>query len=333
MKEAGVPFDPTIYLPAVRGYYSTADGKMVGMPFNSSTPVLWYNKDDFKKAGLDPNVPPKTWAQLRTMAQKIRGTNAAPCGFSTAWPTWIQFETFGALHDTPFATKENGFAGFDTELTINRPLYLRHLQLLMDMQREGTFKYGGRDAAGDNFFPSGECAMVTGSSALFARVLREAKFDWGLAYLPYYDDVKGAPKNSIIGGAAFWAMTSPRRTPDEYRGVAEFFRYISSGEAAAKWHMETGYLPITFTGMQMANASGFYQRSPLAELPIKQLTRVLPTKNSRGLRLGNMPEIRVVIYEETEKTFQGQQTAKQALDAAVRRGNEILRRFQQTVGQ
>jgi len=333
MKEAGVPFDPAVYLPAVRGYYSSADGKMVGMPFNSSTPVLWYNKDAFRKAGLNPDIPPKTWAQLREMAQKIRATNAAPCGFTTAWPTWVQFETFGALHDVPFATRANGFEGFDAELTVNSPLYVRHLQFLMDMLKEGTFKYGGRDAAGDSLFPTGECAMVTASSALYGRVSREAKFDWGIAYLPYYADVAGAPKNSIIGGAAFWVMTSPRRTADEYRGVAEFFRFMSTPEEVARWHEDTGYVPITFTGMQLASSSGYYQRFPWAELPIKQLTRTIPTKNSRGVRLGNMPEIRVVLYEEIEKAFQGQQTARQALDNAVRRGNEILRRFQQTIGQ
>ncbi len=331
MKDAGVPFDPAVYLPAVRGYYSSADGKMVGMPFNSSTPVLWYNKDAFRKAGLDPGAPPKTWAQLREAALRIRAANATPCGFTTAWPTWVQFETFGALHDVPLATRANGFEGFDAELTINQPLYVRHLQFLMDMLKEGAFKYGGRDGVADALFPSGECAMITGSSALYGRVAREAKFDWGIAYLPYYDDVKGAPKNSIIGGAAFWVMTTPRRTSDEYRGIAEFFRFIGSAEEAAKWHQETGYVPITYTGMQLTSASGYYQRFPWAELPIKQLTRTIPTKNSKGVRLGNMPEIRVVIYEELEKAFQGQQTAQQALDNAVRRGNDILRRFQQTV--
>ena len=333
MKETGTPFDPATYLPAVRGYYSSADGKMVAFPFNSSTPILWYNKDAFRKSGLDPEKPPTTWTELRTAAQRIRAANAAPCGFSTAWPTWIQFETFGALHDIPFATKANGFEGFDAQLTVNSPLFVRHLQLLMDMQKEGTFKYGGRDAAGDSLFPSGECAIVTASSALYGRVSREAKFAWGVGYLPYYEDVKGAPKNSVIGGAAFWVMTSPRRTVDEYRGVAQFFQYLGSAEVAGKWHMETGYVPISFTGGQYARATGYYQREPWAELPVKQLTRTLPTKNSKGFRLGNMPEIRTVLYEEIERALQGQQTAKQTLDNAVRRGNVILRRFQLTAGQ
>jgi sn-glycerol 3-phosphate transport system substrate-binding protein len=332
MREAGVPFDPTIYLPAVRSYYSAADGTMMSLPFNTSTPILWYNKDAFRRAGLNPDNPPKTWNEVRQAAQRVRAANAAPCGLTTAWPTWVQVENFGAIHDVPFATKANGFEGLDAELTVNGPLYVRHLQMLVDMQRDGTFKYGGRDAAGDALGPSGECAILTASSALFARYRAEAKFEWATAFLPYYDDVAGAPKNSIIGGASFWVMTSQRRTAEEYRGVAEFFRYVSSAEVAAKWHMDTGYVPITHTGAQVARQSGFYQRNPWAETPVAQLTRTLPTRNSRGLRLGNLVEIRVVLYEEIERALQGQQTAKQALDNAVRRGNQILRRFERTAG-
>lgn len=333
MQETRTPFDPSVYLPAVRSYYSTADGKMVSMPFNSSTPILWYNKDAFRRAGLDPNRPPRTWTEVRQFAQRIRTTNAAPCGWSTAWPTWIHFENLGALHNEPFATKANGFEGTDAELLVNRPLYVRHLENLVQMQREGLFKYGGRDAAGDALGPSGECAMLTASSALFARYQREARFEWGVGFLPYYDDVQGAPRNSIIGGASLWVMTSPRRTPEEYKAVAEFFRFLSSTEMSARWHMETGYIPITFTAIQRAKGLGYYQRNPWAEIPIQQLTRTRPTANSKGIRLGNMPEIRTILYEEMERALQGQQSAKAALDNAVRRGNEVLRQFQRTAGR
>jgi len=330
MKETNTPFDPSIYLPAVRGYYSSADGKMISMPFNSSTTVMFWNKDAFRRAGLNPDTPPKTWAETRAAAQKIRQANAAPCGFTFAWPTWTQVENFSAIHDVPLATKGNGFEGFDTELTINSDLHVRHLQFLMDMLKEGSFKYGGRDAAGDALFPSGECGIIHGSSGLRGRIVREAKFQWGTAYLPYYEDVKGAPKNSIIGGASFWVMTSPRRTKEDYKAVAEFFRYLSRPEVVAKWHIETGFLPITFPAIQQVQSMGYYDQNPGTDIPYKQLTRTLPSKNSKGLRLGNMPEIRTVIYEEWEKAFQGQQTAKQAMDAAVKRGNDILRRFEKT---
>ena len=326
-QETGVNIDPKNYIPSVRGYYSEGNN-MISMPFNSSTTVMYWNKDAFKKAGLDPEKPPKTWAELRTMAKQIVDSKAATCGFATSWLTWAQFENFSAIHNIPLATKANGMQGMDTELKFNNDVEVRHMQTLVDMQKEGTFKYGGRDAAPDSLFPSGECAIFHGSSGTRARISTEAKFAWGEAMLPYYDDVPGAPKNSIIGGASFWVMTAPGRTTDEYKAVAEFFRYISQPEQDAKWHQATGYLPITFAGYQLTKSQGFYEKNPYADVPYLQMTRTEPTENSQGLRLGDMPAIRIVIYEEMEKAFQGQQTAKQALDNAVKRGNEILRAFE-----
>jgi sn-glycerol 3-phosphate transport system substrate-binding protein len=328
MREAGVPFDPKIYVPAIRAYYSTSDGRLLSMPFNSSTAITWYNKDAFKKAGLDPSNPPKTWRETREAARKIRASNATACGFTVGWPTWTQFEQFSAIHNVPLATKANGMDGMDTELKINSPLHVRHIQTLLDMQKEGSFKYGGRDNAAEALFPSGECAIIHTSSAFRARVVREAKFDWGVAMLPYYEDVPGAPKNSIIGGASFWVMTGPKRTEDEYKAVAEFFRYISQTDVQTRWHMDTGYLPITIAAYEKAKASGFYQKNPDMEIPYKELTRTEPTENSRGLRLGNMPEIRNIIQEELEKAFQGQEGAQPAADNAVQRGNVVLRNFE-----
>jgi sn-glycerol 3-phosphate transport system substrate-binding protein len=328
IRETGVAIDPNAYLPGVKGYYSLLDGRMMSMPFNSSTAIMFYSKDAFKKAGLDPNKPPLTWAETIDAARKIKAAGAASCPFSTAWPTWIQVEQFSALHDVPLATKANGLGGLDAELKINSPLHVRHLQTLIDMQKDGTFKYGGRDAAGDALFPSGECAIFHGSSGLRGRVVREAKFEWGAAPLPYYQDVPNTPKNSIIGGASFWVMTAPNRKPEEYKAVAEFFRHLSQPDVIAKWHMDTGFLPITFAAYEKTKASGYYQKNPGTEIPVLQMTRTPPTDNSRGLRLGNMPEIRTIIYEEMEKAFQGQETAQQALDNAVQRGNVVLRNFE-----
>jgi sn-glycerol 3-phosphate transport system substrate-binding protein len=329
-RETGVNIDPKNYIGGVRGYYSTTDGKLVSMPFNSSTPIAWYNKDAFKKAGLDPEKPPRTWEETWAAARKIAQTKAAPCGYTMAWPTWTQYENFSAIHNVPLATKANGMDGMDAELKIQSPLHVKHLETMVELQKDGAFKYGGRDGKADALFPSGECAIFHGSSGMRARVIREAKFDWGVTFLPYYQGTAGAPKNSIIGGASFWVMTGPKRTPDEYKAVAEFFSYISRPEVDAKWHQDTGYVPITLAGFELSQKQGYYAKNPGADVPVKQLTLTEPTENSRGLRLGNMPEIRVVIQEEMEKAFQGQQTAKQALDTAVQRGNTILRNFERT---
>jgi sn-glycerol 3-phosphate transport system substrate-binding protein len=326
-RETGWNLDPNIYIPAVRGYYSEGD-KMISMPWNSSTPIMYYNVDAFKKAGLDPDKPPKTWAELRAAAKKLVDSGATKCGFTFEWPTWTQLENFSAIHNVPLATKANGMLGMDAELKFNSDLHVRHLQTLIDMQKEGSFKYGGRDGAATVLFPSGECGIIHASSAARARISRESNFEWRVTYLPYYDDVPGAPINSIIGGASLWVMNSPGRTAEEFKAIAEFFKYISKPEVDARWHQETGYVPITHGGNDLTKASGYYQKNPGADLPYLQLTRTKPTENSLGLRLGNMPQIRIIVYEEWEKAFQGQQTAKQAMDNAVRRGNEVLREFE-----
>jgi len=326
--DTGVFIDAAQYLPAVKGYYSSTDGKMISMPFNSSTAVLWYNKDAFRAAGLDPDKPPRTWAEVRVAAKAIVGAKAAKIGLSVAWLTWTMFEQFGALHDIPFATKSNGFGGMDAVLMLNSFLYVRHVQTLLDMQKEGSFTYGGRDSAPDALFPAGEAAMLIASTGLLARVNREAQFEWGITYMPYYDDAISAPKNSIIGGASLWVMRRPSATQAQYAGVAEFFRFISQPEADAWWHINTGYVPLTYGGSGVARAQGYYDANPGSDIGVLQLSRPGGTENTLGLRLGYLPEIRVLIYEEVEKALQGQQTAQQALDSVVKRGNAILRDFE-----
>jgi sn-glycerol 3-phosphate transport system substrate-binding protein len=330
MAEAGMAFNPNDYIASVRGYYSLPNGVLMSMPFNSSTTILFWNKDHFRRAGLNPDQPPRTWAETRQFATRLRAAGLN-CPLTTAWPTWAQFEQFSAIHDVPLATKSNGLGGMDAQLQINSPLHVRHVQTLMDMQREGTFRYGGRDGAADALMASGECSMIHASSGLRARLLRELPggvANLGAGFLPFYDDHIREPKNSIIGGASFWVMQKPGRTREEFRGVAEFFRFIGRPEVVAKWHTDTGFLPITTAGFEMVQRTNFYQQNPGADVPARQMLRTPTTQNSMGLRLGNMPEIRVVIQEELERALQGQQTAKQAMDRAVERGNVILRNFE-----
>ena len=304
MAEAGEPFDPKNYLAAVTGYYSDTDGNMLSMPFNSSTPVMYYNKNAFTKAGLDPASPPRTWPELADAARKIIAAGGATCGFTTGWPSWVQLENLSALHNVPFATKENGFAGFDTEMAIDSDLHRAHIQALVDWQKDGVFKYGGRRSDSAPLFYSGECAMYMNSSAAQAGVRANAKdFEFGVAMLPYWPDVAGAPQNSIIGGATLWVLQG--RPADEYKGVAKFFTYLSSAEVQAWWHQETGYLPITYASWELTKSQGYYEANPGTDVSIKQMTLNEPTPNSKGLRLGNFVQIRDVIDEELEAAFAG----------------------------
>ena len=328
MADTGVPFDPDIYLPAIKGYYSLPDGSMMSFPFNSSTAVMWVNDEALAAAGIDPaTVSLETWAEVRAVAKQVVDAGAANCGFSMAWPTWTQFEQFSAIHDLPYSTLSNGFEGLGAELLVNSPLHVQHLQNLIDMQAEGSFMYGGRGNAGDTNFVSGECAIVHGSSALVGRVNREVEFDWTIHPLPYYEGAPNAPLNSVLGGASFWVIDAGQ-SPEKLRGIAELFAFMSTLEETEWWHKTTGYLPIRFGVFEKLQAEGYYAENPGLDIPYLQLTRTEPTPNSMGFRLGNMPTIRIVIEEEMEIAFDGGQTAQQALDNAVMRGNELLRAFE-----
>ena len=325
MHDADVPFDPKAYLPAVSGYYTDSKGNMLSLPFNSSTIVFYVNKDAFKKAGLDPEKAPKTWKEFNAAAAKLKAAGQE-CVYTTGWPSWMHIENFSAWHNVPIGTKENGMAGLDTEFKINSPLHVRHLTMLGDMAKKGLFTYAGRTNQAEAKFSSGECAMLTSSSGAQANIKRNAKFAWSVNFIPYHDDVPGAPQNSIIGGASLWVMGG--KTNNAYRGVAKFFEYLSRPEVQLDWHKSTGYVPITIAAYEMAKKEGYYEKNPGADIAVRQLNNKPPTANSRGLRFGNYVQGREVFEEEMEGVFSGKKDAKTALDEAVRRGNEILRKFE-----
>jgi sn-glycerol 3-phosphate transport system substrate-binding protein len=325
-EKAGDPLNPDDFLGAVASYYSSPDGKLVSMPFNSSTPVFYYNKDAFKKAGLDTEKPPKTWEEVAEAGKKLRAAGVE-CGYTTSWPAWIQLETFGAWHNTPYATLDNGFGGLDARLDINKPLYLRHMTFLANMAKEGTFTYGGRGDAPNALFTSGKCGMFTGSSGNRANIIKTGKFEFGTSTLPYHTGVQGAPQNTIIGGASLWVFA--KKSPEVYKGVTKFFKFISSPEKAAEWHQGTGYVPVTKAGFELTQKSGFYDKNPGSDVAVKQLDATT-TKNSRGIRLGYLPQIRDIEDGEMERIFAGTTTPQAGLDTMVKRGNELLERFEKS---
>jgi sn-glycerol 3-phosphate transport system substrate-binding protein len=328
MADAGEKFDADSYLAAVTGYYSTPDGKMLSFPFNSSTPVLYWNKEAFKKAGLDPAKAPATWPEMFEAAKKLRAAGQA-CGFTTAWASWVQIENFSAWHNLAIGTEANGLGGFDTVLVFNNPTVARHVANLAEAQKDKSFDYGGRTTEPEAKFSSGDCGMIMDSSAAYGLFKNTAKFDWGVAKLPYYPDVAGAPQNSIIGGASLWVMAGKK--PEQYKGIARFFTYLSGTPVQEWWHEQTGYLPITKAAYEATKASGFYEKNPGTDIAILQMTGKAPTENSRGLRFGNMVQLRDIIAEDLEGAFSGKMEAKAALDDAVSRGNTLLRQFQKNV--
>ncbi len=322
MKRAGIKFDASAYVPAVAGYYTAPSGDMLSFPFNSSTTVFHYNKDAFKAAGVDKI--PTTWPEVALAAAKLKA-NGHKCPFTTSWQSWTQLESFSAWHNVEFATKSNGMKGLDTRLAFNTPLHVRHIENLANMAKTGLFAYKGRGNLADATFVSGECAMMTGSSALYGNIKRNAKFGAGIGALPYYPDVPGSPQNTVIGGASLWAMSG--KPAGDYKGVGQFYAFLSQPAEAAKSHQRTGYLPLTKASYEMTDKSNFYKENPGTDVSVTQMIRKT-TDKSRGIRLGNFVQIRAINDEELEQVWAGKKSAQEALDTAVKRGNEQLERFQ-----
>lgn len=326
MNEAGIKWDPKSYVGAVAGYYSDRKGNMLSLPFNSSTPVFYINKDAFKKAGLEP-VAPKTWKDFAITAGKLKASGQQ-CVYTTGWPSWVHIENFSAWHNLPIGTAENGIASAKTEFRINSPQHVAHVQMLADFAKNGWFTYAGRRNEAEAKFFSGECAMLTSSSGAQANIRKNAKFEFSVNFLPYNDSIPGAPQNSIIGGASLWVLGGKKA--EEYKGIAQFFNYISQPEMQARWHQMTGYVPITNAAADLTRKSGYYDKVPGADIAVKQLNNKAPTANSKGLRFGNFVQGREVIEEEMEAVFAGKKDAQTAMNDAVRRGNDILKRFAAT---
>jgi len=327
MAESGLPFDPDVYLSAVTGYYTTSEGEMLSLPYNSSTPVLYMNKTALEEAGLDPESAPATWSEVEEMLVALKAAGNE-CPLTTAWQSWVHLENMSAYHNVPFATEDNGFGGTNTELAFNGELQVAHIDKMGAWAKDGLFIYSGRRNEGGARFLSGECALFTESSAGYAGMKAQAEFPFAVTNLPYWEGSEGAPQNTIIGGASLWVMDG--HEAEEYKGVAAFFNFLSSSEVQADWHQNTGYLPITSEAYELTKSRGFYDENPGTDIAVFQMTGKEPTSNSKGLRLGSFDQIRALIDEELEAVWAGNKDAQTALDDAVSRGNELLRRFERS---
>jgi sn-glycerol 3-phosphate transport system substrate-binding protein len=324
MRDGGYKFDPKAYVPAVSGYYTAPNGQMMSFPFNSSTTVMWVNLDALKAAGVSTDKLPQTWPEVTLAAAKLKASGHK-CPVTTAWQGWTQLESFSTWHNTELATKGNGMKGMDARLVVNSPVHVRHIENLGNMAQQGLFVYKGRAGSAGANFESGECAISFNSSAAYAGISKNAKFKFAVGTLPYYPDVQGAPQNTVIGGASLWAMSGKKS--EEYKGVAAFFNYLSDPTIQSANHKRTGYLPVTMASFKLTEDSGFYKQNPGTDVSVNQMIRKT-TDKSRGIRLGNYVQIRTIEDEELEQVWAGKKTAKEALDSIVKRGNELLEKFE-----
>lgn len=326
LSDNGVDFDINDYIAGVRYFFADVDGKMIGMPFNSSTPILYYNEDALAKAGV---TPPKTWEEFAaTTAPALKDAGYIP--LSQSHLPWIFTENFFSRHNLQFASNDNGYSGVDTEIMVNHPAIKAHFQALTEWKDAGLFEWYGT-GWGDNQTPfqEGKVAMWLGSSGSFGGLAKTAEFPFSATLLPYWEGVTTEPKQTFIGGAALFAMSG--KSADENKATAEFFRYLTSADVQYMWHKETGYVPITEAAYEVAKTDGHYDRAPAAEIGIQQLS--LPAGDwTKGYRMGFYVQIRDVMNREYGRILTGETDVETGFTAIENEANKLLERFKKTQG-
>jgi sn-glycerol 3-phosphate transport system substrate-binding protein len=311
MREARVVFDAAKLAPELRGNPVNTRGQWFALPVAFSTPVLYINKLAFRKAGLDPEAPPRTWAEMQNAAGKLVAAGSQ-CPYTSSWPVLTLIDNISAWHGAE-TNDANG------RLNFNGLLQIKHVAMMASWHKAGYFTYFGRRDEADQRFASGECDMLTSSSSLYAILPGNFRRGVGVSTLPYHDDVRGAPHNTLAEGASLWVAAGLR--PAQNRAAAKFVSYVLGPEVQVDLTLAGGFLPMT--SVARAAAGSRLMKDDLSGLQVAyaQLEgrTITPT-----VRVSQIESVRRIIEEELESVWANRKPAKQALDEAVQRGNAIL---------
>jgi sn-glycerol 3-phosphate transport system substrate-binding protein len=316
MKSGSKTYSPKQFYPQMIDAVDDLTGRMQALPMAMSLPVLFYNKLAFAKANLDPEKVPKTWWELQEVAGALRDAGYQ-CPLTSSQFAWVHIENVAAQHGEPLVVKN----GKQDQLALNNLVNVKHIALLTSWHKSFYFSYSGPGREGDNRFASGECAMLTGESALYARLVKNSPdFSFGVAVLPYYDDVYGVrPAQVLPDGAALWVLAADKKP--EQQVIARFIDFLLQPEVQREWVRATGFLPMTSVAVQALRESS--ANPALLDQAERRLSMVkrdaARTKNGFG-----RSRIRAILNEEIEFVWGNQKPAKEALDTAVLRAGLIL---------
>ena len=329
MADFDIEIDWDDYFPGIANYYASSKGELFSMPFNSSTPMLYINKAHYAAAGLE--AFPETWEQFEQNLKTVKASGQ-DCAYGYAPSTWIDLEQFSMAHGVPIATNNNGYDGLNSDYLYNTTIHVKHMENIKRWYDENLLEIrtsqGGLNAR--DSFAQGECSHYFGSIASHQAVtnLVDGKFDWDVTMIPVYEGTER--KNTVVGGASLWVLSG--KSDDEYRGAAEYLKFLATPESEEFWSTNTGYIPVTKTGFDTLVSKGFYDNAPYKgrELALDSLTYTDPGPLTRGIRLGGFIQARSEWSNEVQAALQGDKTMQEALDTAVQRSNAILNKFART---
>ncbi|MGG1691802.1 ABC transporter substrate-binding protein [Heyndrickxia ginsengihumi] len=311
--------------------YYTVDHKLYSMPFNSSTPVLYYNEDALKKAGVQINPKDVTFEQIEEDAKKItQSSNGKMKGFALQPYGWL-FEELMANQGSLLVNKHNGHSGTPTKAVFNNQAGENILKWAHNMINDKTFAdYGTGTTAADDMtagFLAGKVGMFLQSSASIRDVVNNAKFKVGVAYLPHPENIK---RNGVaIGGASLWL--SKGKSSEEQKAAWDFMKYLASPHVQAEWHVGTGYFAINSQAYKDPIVKSAYQKIPQLQVSVQQLQSTISSPVTQGALMQSLPEERTAVETAMESVYNGEDISK-ALDKAVKTTNSAIEKANQANG-
>jgi len=319
MEVSGGELDQSAFVEPILNYYAI-DDELRCMPFNSSTAMLYYNKDMFEAAGLDPEQPPQTFSEVYEMGKQIIDSGAAKSAISFGWPAWILEQMF-AMHDQMLANENNGREGLATEVYFNSDFGVQVLTEWQKWAEDGVLFYGGREYSANDPFIAGEFAMLVQSTSSLGGIQNAVEFELGTAFLPTLDGYERTG-NNVVGGGCLWTMAG--KSDAEYEAVWRFYQFLSQTEQDVSWHKGTGYFPATNAAVEALEAEGWFEENPNFRTAFDQILAGNDTPASRGALLGDFVTIRDVIGAAIEEAVVNGVDPQEALDTAVEESNLIL---------
>ncbi len=301
--------------PNIGGYY-TVDKKLYSMPFNTSMPLMYVNREAFQKAGLDPDKPPTSLDDIMADARKIKAAKGETVqyGFGASLYGWF-VEQWNASANQTLCDADNGRTGRATKATLNNPTNVKLLQWWQKMVKDGlAMKLDSNTDNGDNAFSSGTVAMAlesTGSLGTFVQGAAAAKnpFTVSTGYYPKVNaDDTGGP---IIGGASLWAVHKGDLARE--RATWELVKFLASKPTQVNWHTSTGYFPISKGALDDPADQAWVKQKPQFSTAIKQLRKTKLTYATQGCSVGEMPDLRKDVENALQAAVLQGQDAKQAL--------------------
>jgi sn-glycerol 3-phosphate transport system substrate-binding protein len=314
MKSGGQKLDERSLFPQVADAIDDGAGRLQALPMALSLPVLFLNRDILRGAGVDPTTPPRTWWELQGVAGKIYDSGNM-CPLTSSEFSWVHLENLASQHDQPIGVRSKN----SEKLLLNSMVNVKHIALLASWQKSRYFHYYGARREGDERFLSGECAMLTGESSLYAETRRRG-MDVAVVGLPHYDDAyRPSPTDVLPDGASLWALAGMKK--DEVKLAAKFMSFLLRPEVQRDWAHATTFLPMTPAAVQAWREAKIF---PEALLDAAQRRLAMPTKNSTRLRTGAMRErLRAILGEEIQPVWSSGRPAKEALDLAMQRANAL----------